>query len=49
MKPATIKRLKEENAAFEDKYFIELRNGVTVGGGMSQKEWDKIYPKKSES
>lgn len=44
MKPATIKRLKEENAAFEDKYFIELKNGV-LGYKISQEQWDKIFKK----
>ena len=49
MKPATIKRLKAENAAYEDKYFIHLRNGVTVGDGMTQKEWDKIFKKDAKN
>ena len=49
MKPATVKRLKNEQAEWDDKYYIFKRNGVTVGGGMSQEEWNKIYPKKDGS
>lgn len=49
MKEATIKRLKEEQAAWDDKYFIFKRNGVS-NNGISQEKWDMFFPpKKKES
>jgi hypothetical protein len=48
MKEATLKRLADEKAAYEDKYFIFLKNGV-LGYNTSQENWDKIFSKKTES